>query len=446
MEGESAILEVKKAGGAPVTAFDREKYLSFFKKELSESLLFFWMDRCLDKENGGYLNCFTNDGRTLVSTDKYTWSQGRFLWVFSRLATADTPLFGRKERETFLAYAKSGRDFMMAHALLPGEPPRCAFLTDAKGAPKAVEGHEGYDLSISADCFVVMGFAAYALAAEDEEAFLFAKALAESVFVRYESGIYRSLPYPVPAGYRTHAKPMILTNVFCELYRAALVFDRDYAATLVGRIAACHREVFEVFADEEDLVHEFTRSDGTLADNLFCRHVNPGHTLEDMWFQWEAADILGDGTYREQIARIVKRTMALGWDGAYGGLLHFVPCDGFPTAYGPCELSDEPQMKLVLDDFGSKLWWVHSEAMYTNLLLYIKTADEEFHRLFREVFSYTYRTFPNPDPEIGEWIQIRRQDGTPQDKVVALPVKDPYHIIRNVLLIIELLERQEYIP
>ena len=35
-------------------------YLSFFKKELTDNLLFFWMDRCLDKENGGYLNCFTN--------------------------------------------------------------------------------------------------------------------------------------------------------------------------------------------------------------------------------------------------------------------------------------------------------------------------------------------------------------------------------------------------
>ena len=29
-----------------------------------------------------------------------------------------------------------------------------------------------------------------------------------------------------------------------------------------------------------------------------------------------------------------------------------------------------------------------------------------------------------------------------QDKVVALPVKDPYHIMRNVILILELLYRQ----
>ena len=29
--------------------------------------------------------------------------------------------------------------------------------------------------------------------------------------------------------------------------------------------------------------------------------------------------------------------------------------------------------------------------------------------------------------------------GEPQEKVVALPVKDPFHIIRNLILIIELL-------
>ncbi len=420
-----------------------EQLLSFFKEELTDRLLFFWMDRCLDRENGGYLNCFFNDGSRLVSTDKYTWSQGRFLWVFSRLATMESDLFDKKQRAVFLSYAKNGMEFLKKHVLLDGEPLRCVFLTDAKGTPKAVEGHEGYDLSISADCFVVMGFAAYARAAEDREAWNFAKALGESVYERYESGNYRSLPYPVPSGYRTHAKPMILTNVFCELYRAAEQFDRSYAETLKRRIADCHREVFEVFTDERHLVHEFTLSDGSFAESLFGQHINPGHTLEDMWFQWEAADIIDLDIYRKEIGKIVEQTMALGWDEPYGGLYHFVPCDGLNTAYEAGALGDEPQMRLVLDDWGSKLWWVHSEAMYTNLLLYIKTGKEQYLRHFEQVFDYAYRTFPNPDPAIREWIQIRTRDGQPQEKVVALPVKDPYHIIRNVLLIIELLERQE---
>ena len=57
------------------------------------------------------------------------------------------------------------------------------------------------------------------------------------------------------------------------------------------------------------------------------------------------------------------------------------------------------------------------------------------------MFEYTFRTFPGRDPEIREWIQIRTKSGEPQEKVVALPVKDPFHITRNLLLILELLNK-----
>ena len=421
---------------------NKEKYLSFFKNELTENLLYFWMDKCLDKENGGYLNCFTNDGSRLVSTDKYTWSQGRFLWIFSRLALLKSDLFNAEQRQIFLDYAKNGRDFLMEHVLLGPEDYRCAFLLDKAGNPKTVGDHKGYDLSISADCFVVMGFAAYARASEDRESWEFAKALGESVWLRYNSGDYRSLPYPVTDTYRPHAKPMILTNVCCELYRAALVFDPAYAKTLLGYIEKCHREVFSVFMDENHLVHEFKYADGDFAQNLFCQHINPGHTLEDMWFQLEAAEFSGCTDHLAQIPQVVKATMAHGWDAEFGGIYHFIPCDGLNTRYKVADAKDEPQMQLVLDDWGSKLWWVHSEALYTLLLMYLRTGDSEFEKLFETVFDYTYKTFPNPDKSIREWVQIRTREGKPQEKVVALPVKDPYHIIRNVLLIIELLEEQ----
>jgi N-acylglucosamine 2-epimerase len=131
-----------------------------------------------------------------------------------------------------------------------------------------------------------------------------------------------------------------------------------------------------------------------------------------------------------------------GPDKEYGGIYHFIACDGLDTKYPLAEGEKEPQMALVLGDWGSKLWWVHSEALYTTLLMYDRTGDEEFRRLFHKVFDYTYATFPNPDPAIREWIQIRTREGKPQEKVVALPVKDPYHIIRNVALIIELLEKR----
>lgn len=422
---------------------DCNQYLTLFKKELTENLLPFWMERCLDRENGGYFNCFTNDGSRLISKDKYVWSQGRFLWMFSRLAMMESDLFDQKERAEFLFYAEKGRDFLLRHVLLGEGDFRCVFLTDEQGLPKTVDGHEGYDLSISADCFVVMGFSAYARAAKDREAWEFAKKLGESVWERYQSDCYRSLPYPVPQGYLTHAKPMILTNMCCELYRAAELHEPPYTESLCQKIEKCHREVFEIFADREGLIHEFRHADGSASDELFVEHINPGHSLEDMWFQWEAAEILECDRYKKQIERIALATMERGWDAEYGGFYHFVPCGGFERSYDVEKTEENPQLRLVLDDFGSKLWWVHSEAVYTALLMALKTENEAFSSWLERIVAYTFTTFPNPDRSVGEWIQIRTREGKPQDKVVALPVKDPYHIIRNLLLAIELLEREK---
>jgi len=425
-----------------MSKFDTRLYLGFFRNELTNQLLSFWLPRCLDEENGGYVNCFSNDGSRLVSKDKYTWSQGRFIWTFAKLASMDGGTFTLAQREQFLALAKNGVDFLTKHVLIAPDDWRCIFLLNADGSPKYVDGYQELDMSISADCFVVGGFAKYAAVSGDEEAWRFAKKLNDSVWQRYWSDDYKSLPYPVSPRYQPHARPMILTNVCCEMYEAAQRFDPVYAFELRERIRKCSDDIFNVFMDENHLVHEFRYTAGDFPPDLFGQHINPGHVLEDMWFQTQARDILGCDLHRGDIEQIVRQTMKTGWDEEFGGVYHFVTCDGKPGMVGEVgEAKDEPQMKQVLNDWDSKLWWVHSEALYTTLLMYDRTGNEDYLEMFRRVFEYTFATFPNPDHEVREWIQIRTRDGQPQEKVVALPVKDPYHIIRNLILIIEALEK-----
>ena len=99
-------------------------------------------------------------------------------------------------------------------------------------------------------------------------------------------------------------------------------------------------------------------------------------------------------------------------------------------------------MTRQLANWSDKLWWVHSEALYSTLLCGFRSGDQRFFDWYRRVFTYTFQTFPNPDRELREWIQIRSREGKPEERVVALPVKDPYHITRNLILILELLDRQ----
>ena len=88
--------------------------------------------------------------------------------------------------------------------------------------------------------------------------------------------------------------------------------------------------------------------------------------------------------------------------------------------------------------WDTKLWWVHSEAIYATALSYTLSGADEMRTWFERVWEYAFRVFPHPDPDVGEWIQIRDRRGEPLEKVVALPVKDPYHIARNLIQIIEL--------
>ena len=98
-------------------------------------------------------------------------------------------------------------------------------------------------------------------------------------------------------------------------------------------------------------------------------------------------------------------------------------------------------IKELTENWDNKLWWVHSEALYALILAYEHTGDEKFMDRYWKAHDYVYNTFPNPDNEIGEWIQIRDRQGNPEEKVVALPVKDPYHITRAFMHLIKSLER-----
>ena len=101
-------------------------------------------------------------------------------------------------------------------------------------------------------------------------------------------------------------------------------------------------------------------------------------------------------------------------------------------------LNDGYEM-LMRDTWDSKLWWTNAEALYATLRCYALTGDRFFAEYHERVAKFDFEKFPNPDREVGEWIQILDRSGCPMNKLVALPVKDPFHIMRDFLRIAELL-------
>lgn len=404
--------------------------LDFYRGHLERVIMPFWMERALDRRHGGYWTCFDNTGRELKSRDKFTWAQGRLTWVMARLAE-EYP-----QDRRYLEAARSGADFLCGHAFLPEG--KCAFLLTETGCPKEAFPGAGHDISIYADCFVVMGLARYAAVAGEAQVLERAVSLYDSVNARLEAGLFRTEPYPVPRGYKAHGVPMIALNTGQEL--AAALGRRGDArrGAVAARNKAYADEIMGAFAHGGRLL-EMVGEDNRPVDSLLGNYINPGHTIEDAWFIIHQALENGDRARVEKAARLMATAFELGWDREHGGIFQYVGREGGPPSGSVAGLEGEAMVEKLRHNWDSKLWWPHSEALYAFLLAWRLTGDDVFRDYHDRVFDYTFRTFPNPDREVGEWIQIRDRRGRPEQKVTALPVKDPYHVARNLVFLVELL-------
>ncbi len=425
-----------------LTVFDINREKEFYIKQLKENILSFWLPRCLDKEYGGFLNCFDNSGENLVSYDKYTWSQGRFVWLFAKLSVIEAPVFRDEERRKFLSMAKNGADFLIEHSLIGKDDWRCVFLMERDGSAKEVSPASPLDMSIYADCFVVLGLGMYSYAAKDKRSFDFALNLYRSIDKRIKDNDFRTLPYPLSKRFRAHGIPMIQNNTARELLRAAELFSPNVARELKEDMAANTMDVLEHFVDERYVMHEVITRENAFIPQLLGQHQNPGHTIEDVWFMLDAAEICALPV-KDKIYKVALKALENGWDREYGGLLHFCSAGGGRPEGDNTGLEDETMSK-QLSGWADKLWWIHSEALYSSLRCYMESGNEEFLNEYEKIKEYTFSVFPSKNPDVREWEQIRRRDGRAENKVVALPVKDPFHISRNFILLIELLHAKEY--
>lgn len=403
-----------------------------WSKHLCQVILPWWESHGVD-DMGGVLTCFDNTGH-LVSRDKYTWSQGRWAWLAAELA--DEARAGRLavEAEVWAERARRTARFLVRYAVLPDH--RTAFRVgeDNRPIPNPPDGLLA--TSVFADLFVVLGLAGalrYAAGAEadqwEEIALTILATAEESIAARTA----RTEPYPVPEGFADLAGPMNLLHASSELLRARdsrqarAVRDRARAALL------CEEESFL----QSGTWWEFRPAPSRGDDTLLARHRTPGHLLELVWMllhsddqaRQRGEDVVTD---LDQLARLAGRAVRIGWDDECGGLLRYVDRRG-GRPRGPL-LSGEPTAyeALVAETWDTKLWWVHAEAMYATALLQARGVAE-MAAAAQSIEEYTMTTFP--DAVHGEWLQIRRRDGNPSDMTVALPVKDPLHIARSLILL-----------
>ena len=373
-------------------------------RNLLEDVVSFWFRHGIDWEHGGVLSCLRDDG-SVASEDKFIWSQARSVWTFSAL-------YNRVEkRPEFLRAAENSVRFLLKHGR--DRDGRWVYRTDRVG--NTIEG----PISIYADCFAVYGLSEYFRAAGDEQALSVALESFARIRRRVEEPDFQeTAPYSLPLGWRNHGIPMILTEVAGEL------------AQTTGK------PELELLADEYSgrVMNHFLRADKGVVLEFLTRNfeelpapagtfVMPGHAIESMWFVMHVAERRGDQKTIRRAAEAMHRHLELGWDAEFGGIFLSRDIAGH-----------EP----YLPHSDKKLWWPHVEALYGTLLAHELTGAPWCLEWYEKVASWTWSHFPAP---AGEWYQRLTRKGQPTTEVVALPVKDPFHLPRAAILILQLLEQ-----
>lgn len=384
---------------------------NFYRQFLFEGILPFWLKHGIDREHGGLLTCLNEQGEQ-IGTDKFVWSQARGIWTFAaiyRRLKADPQL---------LRIAVHTAEFCLTHAILSDG--RVAFRVSRSG--EVIEGHT----SIYADLFLAYGLNELYLATRIERYREMAIGLFKQSAREIRKPYFDKLaPYALPEQVAwVHGPPMIALETANELLESTddseVIEFVDWA---LDRIMRQHRR-----PEMRTLIEHLGARDEFL-DTPPGRAVVPGHAIESMWFVIHAARRRNRPELVAEAVEVIQWMLEAGWDPEFGGIFLGLDAKGVRPPW--------------FANADKKIWWVHCEALYALLLSSRLTGEKWCSEWFERVREWAFRHHGDGSTE---WVQRLDRSGRPITELIALPVKDPFHLPRSLVLSIQLLsEKHPYV-
>ncbi len=387
---------------------DLQELINQYKNELFENVLPFWLSKSIDKECGGYFTCLDREGK-VFDTDKFIWLQGREVWLLSMLYNNVAP------RKEWLDAAIGGAEFLKKY----GHDGNFDwyFSVTREGKPLVMP------YNIFSYTFATMAFGQLAKATGNKEYEHIALETWKKILARQNNPKDRwNKLAPGTRPLKNFALPMILCNLVLEIQH--ILGD----SMLKETTDAFLHEVLDVFIRPElgGLVMENVLDDGTLCDCFEGRHMNPGHSIEAMWFIMDLGQRLGRPELIEKAKDTALTMLEYGWDKEFGGIFYFMDLKGCP----PQEL-----------EWDQKLWWVHIETLISMIKAYRLTGDKRCLEWFERVHDYTWSHFK--DQQFPEWFGYLNRRGE-----VLLPLKGGkwkgcFHVPRGLYQVYTTLEAMQ---
>ena len=369
-----------------------------YRSDLITSILPFWLNSAIDRENGGIFTSLDKKGR-IYGRDKSVWFQGRALWTFAKAYNVI------EKDPKYLEAAQRIYSFL----------PRCI---DTDGRMFFTVTEDGRELQkrsyYFSETFAAVGCAELYKATGDERV----RADAEKYFdVAYEcfTGVRKNAPKinPESRAMKALSPVMIMLNVartMCSM--------NDGRKDMYSRICSeCLHEILHGGYLTENALLESVTVDGQFSDTPSGRVVNPGHSMEAAHFILLEGMLTNNREAIEAARHIIDVTLPLGWDGVHGGLLSFTDVNG------------EPPIQLEWD---MKLWWPQCEMMIAMRMAYEVFGDERYNEWYRKTRDYCEKHLV--DHEDGEWYGYLHYDNTVSNTLKGNIFKGPFHVPRLYMM------------
>ncbi len=397
-----------------------QTYIPRLEKNLKENILQFWLNKSIDRVNGGYTINFGPRGEAKGPGVKMIVSQARTVWLFSRAARA-----GYCGKEC-LEGADHGYRFLL-EKMWDKQNGGFYWEVDATGDKKQKTGKHLYGQS-----FALYAISEYALAGNRKDVLEFA--------VEFFSLLEKKSHDTKYGGYNeffnadwTEAKDerpylgglpgLKLMNTHLHLLEAVTTFYR------ASKLPLARERLVELINIQSNTV---VRKDIGACTDKYDRDWTPklegelarvsyGHDLENIWLLIDACDTAGVSNFPflDLYRTLFDYSVKYGYDKEQGG---FYDSGWF----------NKPADRLT------KVWWVEAEAIVSALYMFRITGDRKFLDVFEKTYNFIDQNMV--DWEFGEWhAQISPQGAKQGDK--AQPWKAGYHNGRAMIECLHLLKQ-----
>jgi len=381
-------------------------------KEVTDNILKYWIEKTVDKENGGFYGEVKNNGEIIKDADRAAVVNTRILWTFANAYRIFKKEEYKKVAEHSFQYIKE--------FFIDKDNGGIYWMLDYKGNPVDTK-KQSY-----AQGFGIYGLAAYHRATGDKKALNMAIELFELLekyaYNKKYGGYLEAytanwklmedlrLSEKEPNEKKTMNTHLHILEPYTELYRSWK--DEGLRKQITGLI---HVFINYILNKKNYHFNLFFEEDWTVKSD----EISFGHDIEGSWLIYEAAEILGDKKLIEEVGNIAVKmaeaTLNKGID-EDGGLMY------------------EGNTNRIID--SDRHWWPQAEAVIGFYNAYQISGDEKF--LEAAINSWNFIEEYIIDNKFGEWFWLSDKNGNPKISEHKVgPWKCPYHNSRTCFEIID---------